>query len=205
MEATLVRRLGRVGYAAGLELQQAARERVTVGGPDELLVLEHEPVVTLGRRGGLVDRRRLAELETEVVTTDRGGLATWHGPGQLVIYPIVSLSRRKLSVPAAVAWLGEAMARVCQELGVSGAAYAPDRPGVYVEGRKLGSIGLHISRGVTTHGLSLNVRNTLDGFAAIEPCGSANLTITTLERESGAALAVEAVGDRLVDALTSTG
>lgn len=198
----IVQRLGQTAYLAALDLQHAARERVLAGGPDELLVLEHAAVVTLGRRGGVVNTERLAALETAVVRTDRGGLATWHGPGQLVIYPIVALTRRRLSVPAAIAWLGEAMAKVCRQLGVEAAAYDSERPGVYVHGRKIGSIGLHLRRGVTTHGLSLNVCNDLAGFQAIEPCGDASLTVTTLSRELGRAVALDGVAAALVDSLS---
>ncbi len=179
----IVRRLGELAYAAGLEQQHLARERVLAGGPDELLLLEHQPVVTLGRRGGVVDSARLAELGIPTVQTDRGGLATWHGPGQLCGYPIVDLRRRRLAVGDFVATLGHLLVGLSAELGVD-ARWDPERPGVYVGPRKLGSIGLHVHRGVSTHGFALNVDCELAGFAAIAPCGATDLAMTTLAREA---------------------
>ncbi|MGM0575270.1 MAG: lipoyl(octanoyl) transferase LipB [Myxococcota bacterium] len=193
----IVRRPGRVAYEAGLNLQREARERVCAGGPDEVLLLEHDPVVTLGRRGGEWDEAALARLDTPVVRADRGGLATWHGPGQVVGYPIVDLRRRGLGITDFVALLGEVMSATAEAFGVPGVVYDPDRPGVYVDGRKLGSIGLHVHRGVTTHGFALNVSCDLSGFDAIVPCGARGMGITTLARESGAAIAPDGILDRL--------
>jgi lipoyl(octanoyl) transferase len=189
--------LGRLSYPDGLRAQHDARVRVQAGGADELLELEHEPVVTLGRRGGAVDLERLAALGTPVVPTDRGGLATWHGPGQLTAYVVLDLERRRLGVPALVAALGLAMAGVARELGVANAAYDPERPGVYVGGRKLGAIGLHLQRGVSTHGLALNVSCNLEGFLAISPCGMAGLEVTTIARETGQAVDLRDCAERL--------
>lgn len=183
---------GRLSYAAGLALQLAARERVLAGGPDELLLLEHDPVVTLGRRGGAVDRAALARLGVPVVATDRGGLATWHGPGQLTGYPIVDLRRRHLSVGEFVATLGHLLEALCAASGVV-ATWDAARPGVYAGGRKLGSIGLHVHRGVTTHGFALNVDCDLAGFAAITPCGATDLAMSTLAREAPVAPTVPQV------------
>ncbi len=186
--------LGRIAYGAGLDEQAAARARVMGGGPDELLLLEHESVVTLGRRGGVVDEVALARLRTPVVATDRGGLATWHGPGQLVAYPIFDLRRRGVGVPAFVRALGRAMAQAAARFGVR-AAYDDARPGVYVDGRKLGSLGLHVSHGVSTHGIALNVDCDLAGFQAIDPCGEAGLVITTLARERPAGARAPALAE----------
>lgn len=194
----IVHRFAAVPYGDGLGLQQAARTRVLAGGPDELLILEHPAVVTLGRRGGTLDEEALGAQETPIVTTDRGGFATWHGPGQLVAYPVCDLKRLGISVPAFVARLGEALARVCHRAGVKGTAYDAERPGVYVEGRKLGAIGLHIHRGVTTHGVALNVSCDLDGFHAIVPCGLEGLAVTTLAHETGRTWARDVVADWLV-------
>lgn len=180
-----IQRLGRVPYDAGLVLQEEARARVLAGADDECLVLEHDPVVTLGKRGGLVDEAGLAALGTPVVRTDRGGFATWHGPGQLVAYPIIDTARAKVGVRRLVRALGSLMLGVANDLGLHDLVYDDERPGVYREGRKLGSLGLHLSRGVTMHGLSLNVHNALDGFRAIVPCGFADLQVSTLSRELG--------------------
>ena len=177
--------LGRIAYEDGLAAQHAARERVLDGGPDEPLLLEHEPVVTLGRRGGEIDAPALDALATPVVQTDRGGFATWHGPGQLVGYPIVNLRRIRLSVPEFVARLGHWLMVACERLGATDVTYDACRPGVYRGGVKLGSIGLHVHKGVTTHGFALNVCNTLEGFGAIVVCGHQDLGVTTVALASG--------------------
>lgn len=198
--------LGRVDYAQGLELQRAARERVLAGGEDECLLLEHDPVVTLGKRGGAVDHAALERLATPVVATERGGFATWHGPGQLVGYPIIDTRRARLGVDTLVARLGALMQGIAATLGVPDLAYDPSRPGVYREGRKLGSIGLHLTHGVTLHGFALNVDNALDGFRAIVPCGYGGLQITTLSLELGRPVALAeafAVAARLVMSITA--
>lgn len=192
-----IQRLGRVPYLDGLRLQEEARARVIAGGVDECLLLEHDPVVTLGKRGGLVDEAALARLGTPVVRTDRGGFATWHGPGQVVAYPIVDTLRAKVGVRRLVRALGSLMLAVASDLGLHDLLYDDERPGVYRDGRKIGSLGLHLSRGVTMHGLALNVCNTLDGFRAIVPCGYADLQVSTVSRELGHEVAVEAAFDAL--------
>jgi len=197
--------LGRLAYEDGLAAQLAARGRVLEGGPDELLLLEHEPVVTLGRRGGAVDAPALAAQATPVVQTDRGGFATWHGPGQLVGYPIVSLRRAKRSVPEFVAELGRWLVATCEALGAGDVVYDSCRPGVYRDGKKLGSIGLHVHKGVTTHGFALNVCNSLEGFGAIVVCGHQDLAVTTVAAESGRAVTVADARAVVVEAATASG
>ncbi|MFO0748008.1 MAG: lipoyl(octanoyl) transferase LipB [Myxococcota bacterium] len=189
MKVTL---LGRVGYEPGLELQRAARERVLAGGEDECLLLEHDPVVTLGKRGGAVDREALERLATPVIATERGGFATWHGPGQLVGYPIVDTRRARIGVRELVTRLGDVMIGIASDLGLEGVTYDVDRPGVYREGRKLGSIGLHLTHGVSMHGFAINVTNSLDGFRAIVPCGYGDLAVTTIAAELGRDVAWDA-------------
>lgn len=192
-----IQRLGRVPYDEGLRLQESARARVLDGGVDEVLLLEHDPVVTLGKRGGLVDRAALERLATPIVQTERGGFATWHGPGQLVAYPIIDTLRARVGVRRLVRALGGLMLGVAADLGLADLVYDDERPGVYREGRKLGSLGLHLSRGVTMHGLALNVCNDLDGFRAIVPCGFAELQVSTLSRELGRAVPVAVALDAL--------
>ena len=176
--------LGRISYEEGLALQITHRDEVLAGGADRMLLLEHDPVVTLGRRGGVIDRPRLEALNTPVIETKRGGLATWHGPGQLVGYPITHLGRARLAVPAFVAQIGRWLTQTSALLGLEGVTYDACQPGVYLEGRKLGSIGLHLHRQVSTHGFALNVQNALDGFNAIDPCGMTNLTVSTIAQEA---------------------
>ena len=193
--------LGRVGYSEGLALQKEHRDAVLLGGEDRLLLLEHDPVVTLGRRGGVVNHSRLKALNTPVVETDRGGLATWHGPGQLVGYPITHLQRARLAVPQFVSQIGHWLCNMTASLGLDDVAYDACRPGVYREGRKLGSIGLHIHKQVSTHGFALNVHNSLDGFHAIEPCGAVDLTVSTLSVELQRHVSLDAVREALMDTL----
>lgn len=192
-----IQRLGRVPYLDGLRLQEEARARVLAGGEDECLLLEHDPVVTLGKRGGLVDEAALARLGTPVVRTDRGGFATWHGPGQVVAYPIVDTLRAKVGVRRLVRALGSLMLAVASDLGVHDLLYDDERPGVYRDGKKLGSLGLHLSRGVTMHGMALNINNDLEGFRAIVPCGYADLQVSTLSRELGRFIPTEDAFDAL--------
>jgi lipoyl(octanoyl) transferase len=177
-------RLGRLSYPEGLRLQLEAREAVLAGGEDRCFLLEHDPVVTLGKRGGLVDEEALARLETPVIQTDRGGFATWHGPGQLVVYPIIDTLRARIGVRRLVRALGAIMQGIASDLGVSDVIYDDARPGIYRNGKKVGSLGLHLSRGVTMHGFALNICNDLHGFRAIVPCGHADLQVTTLALEA---------------------
>lgn len=183
--------LGRVSYEAALALQHETRDRVQAGDEDICLVLEHEPVVTLGRRGGVVDEPALASLATPVIATDRGGYATWHGPGQLVVYPIMDTRRARYGIKPLVARLGEIMIAIVEALGLEGVEFDAERPGVYLAGKKLGSIGLHLTRGITTHGFALNICNSLEGFRAIVPCGFADLQITTIAGEVGEDATIE--------------
>lgn len=179
--------LGRVGYREGLALQTRVRERRQADElPDTLLLLEHPPVYTRGRRS-LDGELALGEdfyraRGIEVVHTDRGGRVTYHGPGQLVGYPIMRVSdigaHLRRMEEAIVAALGEhhVLARSrCQE--------GPDYTGVWVNERKIASIGVHVSRGVSTHGFAVNVRNDLEPFEWIVPCGLSDVTMTSLERE----------------------
>lgn len=193
----VLHRLGRVPYAEGLALQEAARARVLAGGADECFLLEHDPVVTLGKRGGLVDEAALARLGTPIVRTERGGFATWHGPGQAIAYPIIDTARAKVGVRRLVRALGTLMLDVASELGLHDLLYDDERPGIYREGKKLGSLGLHLSRGVTMHGLALNINNDLEGFRAIVPCGYADLQVSTVSRELGREVTVAAALDAL--------
>lgn len=176
-------RLGRISFEAALALQERARDEVLAGAEDRAYLLEHDPVVTLGKRGGAVDREALERLQIPVIQTDRGGFATWHGPGQLVVYPVIDTLRARVGVRRLVRALGAIMQGVAADLGLHDLIYDDERPGVYTDGKKVGSLGLHLSRGVTMHGFALNICNSLDGFRAIVPCGYADLEVTTIARE----------------------
>ncbi|MDX6703146.1 MAG: lipoyl(octanoyl) transferase [Baekduia sp.] len=179
--------LGTVPYRDALELQarvRAARQADAI--PDTVLLLEHPPVYTRGRRtvaGELpLGEEFYAEQGIDIVDVDRGGKVTYHGPGQLVAYPIV----RVTDVMAFVSLLEDAMVDALAEEGVAGrgrAADGRDFTGVWVGDRKIGSIGLHVSHGVTTHGLSVNVDADLGPFEWIVPCGLGGVAMTSIARE----------------------
>ena len=201
-------RLGRLGWPDALRLQEAARDEVLAGGEDRCFLLEHDPVVTLGKRGGIVDTEALARQNTPVIQTDRGGLATWHGPGQLVCYPIIDTLRARCGVRRLVRTLGAVMQGIAADLGLHDLIYDDERPGVYHGTKKVGSIGLHLSRGVTMHGFALNVNNALDGFRAIVPCGFRGLEVSTIAAELHREVTLEAAylaAERRLPALFETG
>ena len=173
--------LGLVPYADALALQQRLRDaRQDDAIPDTLLLLEHPPVYTRGRRTQPADLPRGEQWYRgiDVQDSDRGSQVTYHGPGQLVGYPIV----RVASVRDYVAKLERAMIAALRDEGV--AATAPDGlTGVWTGGAKIGSIGVHVSRGVTTHGFAVNVTNDLEPFGWIAACGVENAQVTSLARE----------------------
>ena len=173
--------LGRIAYRRAWALQEELRARILGGEAVEtILLVEHPRVVTLGRHADrrhlLLDEAGLAAQGIELVTTSRGGDVTYHGPGQLVAYPIVRVHQ---GVAAYVAALAEAVVAVVGGLGVA-ATYRADRPGVWVGSRKLAAFGVHIRHGVALHGLALNVENTSGDFAPIVPCGLRDAGVTSL-------------------------
>jgi lipoyl(octanoyl) transferase len=183
-----------VHYLRGWELQRQVHEqRVSGAIPDTCLLLEHEPVYTAGKRTSPLDRP-LADLGIPVIDVDRGGKITWHGPGQLVGYPIVALSE-PVDVIAYVRAIEEALIGVCAGVGVT-ATRVEGRSGVWVTGgpgapdRKLAAIGIRVSRGVTMHGFALNCDNDLGWYDRIVPCGIRDASVTTLSAETGRHLAV---------------
>lgn len=186
----LVRQLGRVEYADGLALMRLAAEAIRGGHPpdaDHLFVLEHPPVLTLGRGAGRANivaaPAWLERRGWEIHETDRGGDVTWHGPGQLVAYPVLQLGIG-MGARGYVAALEEAMIQTCAAFGVAAERHSEHR-GAWVETRKIGAVGVHVARGMTSHGLALNVAVELDDFQAIVPCGIADprLGVTSLDRE----------------------
>lgn len=186
----VVHSLGRVEYEDGLALMRLAGEAVRAGEPlgtDHLFLLEHPPVLTLGRaatRGNIVAAPEwLARQGFEVHETDRGGDVTYHGPGQIVGYPVADLSDRP-DVRRYVGGLEEAMVRTCADFGVEAGRHEEHR-GAWIGGKKIGAIGVHLSRWVTSHGFAFNHTTDLDHFRAIVPCGIADpgLGVTSLEAE----------------------
>lgn len=177
MQAPVIRRLGRVEYEPTWRTMQALTEARGADQPDELWVLEHPPVFTLGLNG----RREhlLAPGEIPVVQVDRGGQVTYHGPGQLVVYPLLDLGRCGLGVRELVCALERAVIRCVAGYGID-AVGDREAPGVYVDGRKLASIGLRIRRNCCYHGIALNVAMDLEPFQRINPCGFQGLEVTQL-------------------------
>ncbi len=184
-----VRRLGHVLYASGLRMQQAMADHVKPGGrPDQLLILEHNPVFTLGRnatRGDIhVTDEFLEERGVEVHPTDRGGQVTYHGPGQIVAYPICNLKGGREDVGRFVRGLEEAMIRTAADFGVT-AFRLKQYPGVWVDTprgqEKLGALGIHLSRWISTHGIAFNVAPNLAHFKWITPCGITDKGVCSLK------------------------
>ncbi len=199
MQPIHVLELGRVEYATGLELQHSLvelRKQGRIG--DVLLLLEHSPVITLGRNARasniLFSEKQLAERGVQLFECDRGGDVTFHGPGQLVGYPIFDLRgfesadgrRKTLGAVEFVRRMEEALIRACGDLGLPTERRA-GLTGVWTcgEPRKVAALGVHISRGVTSHGFALNVNNDLELFKLIVPCGISDKPVTSLQQELG--------------------
>ncbi|TDU26828.1 lipoyl(octanoyl) transferase [Panacagrimonas perspica] len=202
----IVRFLGRVPYASSYTAMREFTETRTPQTPDELWLLEHPPVFTQGQAGKA--EHVLAAGDIPVVASNRGGQVTYHGPGQLVMYPLLDLHRRGIGIRGLVSLLENAMIATVARYGIHAFARS-DAPGVYVEQvfdghtdtRKLGSVGLRVSRGCSYHGLSLNVAMDLEPFSRINPCGYAGLRMTQIS-ELGGSTDVDAVGRDLAAELT---
>jgi len=198
-----VYQLGTVEYGAAGRLQEeiaAARARDAIG--DTLLLLQHPPVITVGRGGGWEDIVAPADLlrreGVDLLPTDRAGRATYHGPGQLVVYPIFKLPDRDLH---AYVWrLEETAIRALEVYGLQ-AGRVEAHPGVWLAVNKIAAIGLAVRRGIARHGMALNVEPRMDHFDLLVPCGIADQGVTSMARELGRAVDLEAVGRELVAAL----
>jgi lipoyl(octanoyl) transferase len=199
----LVEQLGRVKYAQALALQhQRVAERKAGQIPDTLLLLEHPHVYTLGRNAKsgnlLVSRERLRALGAEVFETDRGGDITYHGPGQLVGYPILDLTRHRRDLAWFMRSLEEVFIAVARDLGIAAERFQ-GCPGVWVGQAKLVAMGVHVSRWVTSHGFALNVSTDLGYFEHIVPCGIRDKQVTSLEKLLGRRVEMEEVVPRVVE------
>ncbi len=197
--------LGRVEYSAALRLQESLVQSRREGSiEDTLLFLEHEPVYTIGRTP---DRSSLPldpqKLPHPLVEINRGGKATYHGPGQLVVYPIVDLRQYGQDLHAYLRALENGLLALCADLEIP-AHRREGLTGIWVGNRKLASIGVGVRRWITMHGLALNVNRALAGFSAITPCGIDGVTMTSLEDEgSSETFTVETVARRLLPFLES--
>ena len=190
-----VRRLGSVDYLAAWELQREVADARIAGGPDTLLLLEHPPVFTAGRRTEPHERPVCSDVP--VVDTDRGGKITWHGPGQLVGYPIVGLAQ-PLDVVKFVRRLEDALIAVCASFGLE-TGRVEGRSGVWVPAddrrpaRKVAAIGIRVARATTLHGFAVNCDNDLAAYSSIVPCGIADAGVTSLTAELGHRVTVDDV------------
>jgi lipoyl(octanoyl) transferase len=196
--------LGRIGYGRALVVQREAASRVARGGPETLLLLEHEPVFTLGRnaseRDVLFTPERRRELGIDLFEADRGGKVTYHGPGQLVGYPILNLDPDRRDVRRYVRDIEEVLLRTLADFGVPATRSAlRDRvSSVWVDNDKIAAIGVHLSRWITTHGFALNVtEEPLLYFRGIVPCGITDGGVTSMERVLGRPVEVREVAAKL--------
>ena len=194
------------GDAWRLQLALVAARQAALIGSDVMLLLEHPPVFTLGRRGGRenlrVSESLLEKSGIPIFHVERGGNITYHGPGQIVGYGIVDLHAARLTVTDYVTGLEEVMIRTAARRGVSAERNAMNR-GVWVGSKKLGSIGIAVRRGVTFHGFALNVNTSLEPFSWINPCGLQGIGVTSLAQELGRPLPNEEVRRDLKSSIES--
>ena len=201
-EPVQVRQLGSLDYLSAWDLQRETAEARVAGGPDTLLLLEHPAVYTAGKR---TEPHERPVDGTPVIDSDRGGKITWHGPGQLVGYPIIGLAE-PLDVVNFVRRLEESLISVCAGFGLE-AGQVEGRSGVWLPAddgrpaRKIAAIGIRVARGVTLHGFALNCDCNLDAFSAIVPCGITDAGVTSLTAELGRRVGVDDVSDQVADAV----
>lgn len=188
--------LGRVPFADALAMQEdlVARKIADPAEPDTLLLLEHEPVYTIGRTPDRSSLRDSAALPHPLIVTGRGGQATYHGPGQLIGYPILDLKPRGQDLHRYLRALEDMLVATCAHFGVAGTR-REGLTGVWVGEKKIASIGIGVRRWISLHGFALNVGGDLTPYRAITPCGIADVEMTSLERESGRVIPVEAAAE----------
>ena len=185
--------LGLISYGSGLELQEQLVEEISKGSTVEhLLLMEHEPVYTMGRSRDEASLREEDRLPHPVHRVNRGGQATYHGPGQLVGYPLLNLDARGRDLHRYLRFLEETLILVLSKYGLMGCR-REGLTGVWVEDRKIASIGIGVRRWISMHGFALNVGDQLPGFDAITPCGIEGVRMTSLSAEAGLKITTEEV------------
>jgi lipoate-protein ligase B len=194
--------LGVIPYRDAFDLQRREVERLQRGGGEEIFfLLEHPHVITLGRNATgdalLADRRTIEERGVEICGTDRGGDVTYHGPGQLVGYPIIALEPTRRDIRRYVNDLERVLIRALADFGIESQRH-PEHRGVWTDGRKIASVGIRISRWVTCHGFALNVDTDLSRYALMNPCGIVGCEMTTMNRESGESFDMGLVKETIV-------
>jgi len=199
MTDLVVKNLGLQPYAAVFGDMQRFTDARTSESDDEIWVLQHLPVYTLGQAGD--PAHILSAGDIPVVQSDRGGQVTYHGPGQLIVYPLIDLRRYKLGVRSLVELLENVVILLLQEYNIV-ASSRRDAPGVYVHNRKIAALGLRIRRSCSFHGLSLNIAMDLEPFSRINPCGYTGLEVTQISDIANVA-DIESVSDRLVELLVT--
>ena len=197
MQTLHIRRFGRTDYEQTWHAMQAFTTSRTPDTADELWLTEHDPVYTLGlnRRGVRLPDRE----DIPLILVDRGGKITYHGPGQTVIYLMLDLKRKELTIRQLVSAMENTIIGLLDDFGLKAQA-RPDAPGVYVDGCKIASLGLRLKNQCSYHGLALNVDMDLSPFAAIDPCGYQGLQVTQL-RDLRIALPQQQIADRLLEQL----
>lgn len=193
-----IRWLGRVAFADALAMQEklVATKRVDPSSGDELLLLEHEPVYTIGRTPDQSSLQGVAHLPHPLFPINRGGQATYHGPGQLIGYPIIDLRGYGQDLHRYLRWLEALLVETLSEVGLAATTRA-GLTGVWVEERKIASIGVGVRHWITMHGFALNVCGDLTPFDQIVPCGIANVTMTSIVRETGGECSVAEIAARV--------
>ncbi len=199
-----IRRLGTIDYSEALAMQRALVEERRAGHvPDLLLLLQHPPVITLGVKGDggrsnvVATPERLSEMGINVSEAGRGGDVTYHGPGQIVGYPILDLKPDRCDVHRYVRDIEEVMIRTCADYGIE-AGRIKGLTGTWVGAEKIGAIGIRISRWITSHGFAFNVTTNLDHFGLIVPCGISDRGVTSIEKATGRRVPIPEVEDVIV-------
>jgi len=189
-----IRPIERIGFSAALQLQIEALEKCWTTGEETLFLLEHDPVYTIGRLPDKSSLGRLQGLPYPVHEINRGGQATYHGPGQLVGYPVIDLRKRGKDLHRFLRTLEQSVIRLVEAFQVP-ARREEGKTGVWVEDRKIASIGVGVRRWITMHGFALNVSSDLTGFQYITPCGLTGVRMTSLSLETGTKVSMQAARD----------
>jgi lipoyl(octanoyl) transferase len=187
---------GRIDYQAGLRIQEERLDECLNIGEECVILLEHEPVYTIGRLPDKSSLLLVDRLPYPVFETNRGGQATYHGPGQLVGYPILDLRSRGRDLHCYLRKLEDLLIDLLKEFEIKGAK-VEGKTGVWVEDRKIASIGIGIRKWVTMHGFALNVASDLSGFRSIIPCGISGVRMTSISIESGSEVSLDTVREKL--------
>ena len=197
-DALSVRWLGRMAFAEALSVQEKAlaEKRFDHSLGDQLLLLEHDPVYTIGRTPDQTSLRGAAHLPHPLIPINRGGQATYHGPGQLIGYPIIDLRRCGQDLHRYLRWIEALLIETLRAFQITGET-RPGLTGVWVEDRKIASIGVGVRHWITMHGFALNVCGDLSPFDQIVPCGIANVTMTSIEKETGRNYSVVEISSRM--------